>query len=141
MSEEDSKSVAFNLSVMQIQEVFRLLSMSNDQYLKGRYEDMLHSLKCCKLSVIQNLSEEERDKLKEMENEIEPLLYKQTFLRRWRNFDIDRNDQLMKNIHAKLSKSPGNFLDLLEGYKIYFMDVLEKHGYLIKKMEDFKKMF
>jgi len=112
MSEEvEAKQVAFNMSIMQIQEVFRLLQESTNCYLKGNYRQMFFTLKAVKLSVIQSLSPEQRQSL-------------------------ENQEQAITKCETKAEWFKGT-----EKYRTLLMDILEEKGYLIKKMEDYKKMF
>ena len=139
--EEIAVQVAFNLSSLQIQEVFRLLQLADDYYLKREYTKVIHTLVATKLSVIQSLTKGERTKLSTREINIKRLLIKERI-----QSDLSEGYGAPRGMDYSMARSickkiKGNLKQAVEEYKTELMDILEVHGYLIKHMEDFKKMF
>jgi hypothetical protein len=138
MAEQDEVSiqVAFNLSQLQIQEVFRLLQLADDYHLKHKYPEMIHTLIATKLSVVQSLTDVERKVLAKKEKALKIYLLKEHWAKEisWTVYNDPKYNQIFQKVK-------GDLQGLAEDYKESLMDIIEKHGYLIKHMEDFKRMF
>ena len=72
-------------------------------------------MRCIKFNVIQNLTEDERKELKEVE--------------------------LKTNLRANTKGELEDLRIITETYHEMIMDFLEAHGYLVKEKEDHKRMF
>lgn len=138
--ENEQRAVAFNMSGLQIEEVFRLLQKANNYYLNNDYTQMVHTLIAVKLSVIQSLGDKERSLLKSLEVDMMPLIKRDNFFRNWNNYNIERTEET-RSLYKYYSKIIGDLKDKAENYKIQLMDILEQYGYLIKKLEEYKEMF
>lgn len=144
MNEENQQSVAYNLSLLQIQEVFRLLQKANDYYLNNKFAHVFHALRCAKMSCIQNLSQEERNLLDRMEKDLDLLVSVDNIMKdeKFQNpSKLSAKESSIYNIVMKVKKNGKNLRVEVEKYKEILMDILESHGYLIKKMEDIKSAF
>lgn len=136
MVEDRSGMVGFNMSALQIGEVFNLLSKSNTYFLAGDFLRMRDCLIAVKLSAIQSFKPEERKALKDLENSMEiPAAMEHIY---------KNKSELNKSFESMIRKGKPhkkNFKELVIEYKELLMDTLEAHGYLIKKMEDYTTMF
>lgn len=112
---DDTKKVAFNLSQLMMMELHRLLQRTHDHYLNCQWTKCFHTLRCIKFNVIQNLTEDERKQLKEIE--------------------------LKTNLRAHSREGLEELRISTERYHEMIMDILEAHGYLVKEREDHKRMF
>ena len=139
MEENKTGDVAFNLSLLQIQEIFNLLTLANKYFLEYKYIKMVHTLRCVKLSVIQNLTDKEREELAEMERGMKSLIDKDRILRHIKGHRLasEKKTKLIKQCES----IGGNIEEKAEEYKITLMDMLEKHNFLIKKLADSKHLF
>ena len=112
---DDTKKVAFNLSQLMMMELHRLLQRTHNHYLNCEWTKCFHTLRCIKFNVIQNLTEDERKELKEVE--------------------------LKTNLRANTKGELEDLRIITETYHEIIMDFLEAHGYLVKEKEDHKRMF
>ena len=138
--EEKQMEVAFNLSSLQIGEVFRLLQLADNCYLSGDYIGMVKCLGCAKLSVIQSLTQTERKQLLKDEKEMNfHLSYARKYGDDWKRLNYGERE--LKTADYFQRKFKGSLKSKAEQYKTRLMDFLEVHGYLIKKMQDYTTMF
>jgi len=116
--EKNSEQVSWNLSQALINEISSLLLQSNTQYLQGKIDQAFFSLKAIKLRIIQNLSEEECQAFRKLENLSFLKLEKAT--EQQKLFLIGRN---------------------YENYNNLVMRSLQKYGFLIPFKQSSKQMF
>lgn len=109
---ETSDKVSWNLSQELIYEIALLIHRKNQSYLSGHINDAFFTLKAIKLTFIQSLKLEERNRL----------------------FDIER--QIAAEPINIGNKPNGLYACLFELYNETIMDYLDKYGYLLKKQED-----
>lgn len=136
----ESQLVAFNISLLQVQHFFELLKLADTYYLSGDSVSMFYVLKTAKMSIIQSFSDTERKTFTELENKILPHLQKNMYNTKIKG-TIYNKDEFKTIVGPALLKIKGNFQEEIENYKILLMDTSEAHGYLLKKLEDYKKMF
>ena len=132
---DELRSVAFNMSLQLIQHISELLKMSDNYFLQGAYSRSLDCLIVIRYNIHQNLSKEEQKSL-------DGLLKKA-------RLTIQCNNKLI-NIGRTFNKPPKHLVifvnknpisDVVINYRKLIQEDLEKYGYLIKKVDDLKKMF
>jgi len=108
--------------------------------LKSQFLLAFHYLKGVKLSAIQSFTPQERTNLKEAEEKFKPhILYSN--LKNQVDELGDNNNERLIALKKELYPTGNELMELFEDYKIVLMDILEKHGYLIKKAIDHARMF
>ena len=132
--------VAFDLSVYLVQEIYKLLIRANSYYLKANYLLAFNQLKCIKLNAIQDFKDTEREELKDMENKFKPYIIYESHKKQCEEKG-EINNKTLEILQKKLYVEGDELMEMYEQYKIRLMDILDKHGYLVKKAVDHKSMF
>jgi len=142
VTKEEMEAVAFNMSMQLIQHLSILLQRADEYYNNGDYNNSFKILTSVKYNIIQKLSSDERDNLKDLEKDF-AIHYRRASLRSqikncmWGEKELkERLERDLKTLKPKLSS-----IEALAGYRILLQDYLEKYKFLIKSAEDVKRMF
>jgi hypothetical protein len=128
---EETKKVAWNASQGIIMEVSNRRSYANSFFINGDIKRALNNLIAIKQSVIQSFTEEERKKLKELEDK---------FNRVSRFLSKNSASSFNSEVREAFALSKEYALKVYSEYNDYLMDLLDDRGYLIGEQSDVSSM-
>ena len=128
---EDSKKVAWNASQGIINEISNRRSLANGHFINGQIRKAMNTLISIKQSVIQSFLEEERAKLKLIEE-------------KFNRISSSLNASSSQSFNSNIVKAHAQAVPL--AYKFYseynnlLMDLLQDRGYLVGEQSDASRM-
>jgi hypothetical protein len=127
IKEGGEEQVSWNLQQQLLWQIANMLEHAGNNYIAGDLTKSFYNLKNVKFKVIQNLKQEERNKLTGIEKEIGELL-------------IISNNKRLRIKNPKLHKKAlATLKTKLEEYLEQLMDYLETYGFLLQKKDDITK--
>lgn len=124
--EGDSFKASFNMAQILISQIGNLLAQTNYNYVRGDIPLAFYCTQSIKMNIVQNLDQDERKKLNELESKLAELIENYNLVKR------NKRDEA-KVINKKIA---GLYLK----YKEEVMDLLNKYGYLVSERQDASKM-
>lgn len=139
---EATQEVAWSMDNSQLKQIADLLSISDTHFLAEDYGQMVKTLKACKLSFVQSLTKEEREKLTKLETDMSMCIFAnklQMIRSHWEdNKDYpDRAEKLFNKVIKKYNEKAEHYA---VEYRTLIMDLLDSYGYLSKKKKDKTQM-